>query len=285
MDPGVQGNLHSKLRALSKYHEYHQSEDHFKVGVVTVLGRIWSDRDTNQRKNLKKHVSVFSHYCITEDTMAFYSFPSVKGMTKTGTHEGNRNGIGASIAFFIRAVIGAARSCITISAMSIFDKQNDIILAKLLELLKAKPTLTLKLLIDSASAASTEDNVGVSSLLETIRRVVPEEQISVYTTHQCVNRKDEENRIEIFTCGRHDGKEEKEKGKETPNEDWAFHTKSIVVDDEFMILTTANIKQLGSWGGLTVLNKYYFTRKAAWVHQTIRYLNSYFYFIKASAGK
>lgn len=260
-----------------KYREFTGTED-ARQKVAGVLGRILSERKSKEKSRVWNKMKGFDYYFISEDTLALYTFPKEEGIESYGPYEGNRHHVGSDLAFFIRAMLGSAKSSITISAMSIFDREKDLILEKLNEIM-AKPDIKLKFLVDPRWAIlepdkeEQEEVLGLSRLAEHFVRIVGPEEVSVYSNKFLHNPSDAEKRVEIYTAGK--------EGKD----DWTFHAKMIVVDSYCALFTTANFKQAGYWGGLSVLNKYYFTRKKAWVGRAISYLNAYFFWTKNQLKK
>lgn len=259
-----------------RYKAFRESNDH-KDKVGKVLGRILSERTPKERKRVWQRMKSLDYYAVSDCTIAIYTLPILSAIDKYNILEGDRKRVGSEMAYFIRAMLGSAKSCIAISAMSIFDRGDDLILEKLLELLKGKPDLKLKLLVDSKWAGMESDEkeeiLGLKQAIDCFSGVVGEDKVSLYSNDTPLNPVQEESRVEIYTAGK--------KGQG----EWTFHSKMVVIDNDCALFTTANIKQSGNWGGLSVLNKYYFTRKPAWVNQAIMYLNTYFYWTKASLAK
>jgi phosphatidylserine/phosphatidylglycerophosphate/cardiolipin synthase-like enzyme len=228
------------------------------VDTVTPAGN-----KTNWKKRLHTAYKVVRAQVVSDDTMVFFSFPS------QAKHLSGQNSVAENVVRVINAALASAAKTIAVSSMTLFDQEGDWIFMKLLELPKTRPELVLQLLVDSQDGSWQRlqslfaeklgpENVAVFTEAAATTRVPS----SYDTAHRC--------RVEIYGVGCH----------EPGAHEWLFHTKVIVIDRTFAIFTTANYRAAG-YGGLSAVNKYCLTRNPAWIDQTIRYLNAYFWWARA----
>lgn len=200
---------------------------------------------------------------VSEDTMVFFSFPS-----QTRSLSG-KNSVAENVVRVLNAALASAADTIAMSSMTLFDAKRDWIFEKLLELLQARPGLVLQLLVDSQDGSWQRLQSLFSNKLGPDAVVVFAENAALTRVSGSHGTTHRSCRVQIYGVGRHEG----------GASEWLFHTKVLVVDRTFAIFTTANYRAAG-YGGLSAVNKYCLTRNPAWIDQTIRYLNAYFWWAR-----